>query len=189
MKRTGFFDTYRLVTFCILFVLGARLCPGQVMDQSNPPTWAGGASNSTWENKISQTFVPALPCLLAAEAGLGTGQSGGSVCNQGLLDQCRVPQPFACLWRRLGAKILMGYRGTTLLEGNLCRPSTPSSAKGPRSPGAPSFRPPLAKGWEQDTGRICRTLGCLVPQVRPSVGLTWGQRSGGDRIGVDGQRS
>src|SRR5271167_3098820 len=29
----------------------------------------------------------------------------------------------------------------------------------------------------------------LVPQVRPSVGRTWGQRSGGDRIGMDGPRS
>ena len=40
------------------------------------------------ENKISQTFVPALPCLLAVEAGLGAGQSGGSVCNQRARYEC-----------------------------------------------------------------------------------------------------
>src|SRR5271157_2901290 len=50
--------------------------PGQMMDQANAPAWTGAATNIAPGNKISQTFVPSLSCLIAVEAGLKTGNSG-----------------------------------------------------------------------------------------------------------------
>lgn len=46
------------------------------LDQSNTPTWTGGAVNISPVNNVSQSFKPSLPCLVGVEAALMTGNKG-----------------------------------------------------------------------------------------------------------------
>lgn len=47
-----------------------------ILDQVNHPRGAGGAVNIAPVNNVSQTFIPTLPCLVAVEIGLQTGNPG-----------------------------------------------------------------------------------------------------------------
>lgn len=53
------------------------VCYGQeTLDQVNNPAWTGGATNIAPANKVSQIFVPSLPCLVGVEVALRTGNPG-----------------------------------------------------------------------------------------------------------------
>jgi hypothetical protein len=66
------------VLFFITSLLSAAF--GQVIqgtiDQENNPAWTGGAVNIASVNQVSQSFTPSLPCLVAVEVGLMTGNPG-----------------------------------------------------------------------------------------------------------------
>lgn len=68
---------FGIVAVQVAFVVFATIGYGQeTVDQVNNPPWKGGATNIIPANKVSQVFVPSLPCLTGLEVGLKTGNRG-----------------------------------------------------------------------------------------------------------------
>jgi microsomal dipeptidase-like Zn-dependent dipeptidase len=108
------FSGVRIITAVIISVFlltPTPVCYGQeTLDQTNNPTWTGGATNISPTNKVSQIFMPSLPCLVGVEVALKTGNRGrggdqvtlkilGGGGQQLSSTSANIPEGFDGFWR------------------------------------------------------------------------------------------
>lgn len=111
MRAKRFTGVRSIAAIIIGVLLLTTVCYGQeTLDQTNNPTWTGGAVNIVPVNKVSQTFVPSLPCLVGIEVALKTGNRGrggdkvtlkilGGSGQQLSSASANIPEGFEGFWR------------------------------------------------------------------------------------------
>ncbi len=111
MRAKPFSGVRSIAAVIIGVLLLTPVCYGQeTLDQANNPTWTGGATNIAPANKVSQIFVPSLPCLVGVEVALKTGNRGrggdqvtlkilGGGGQQLSSTSANIPEGFDGFWR------------------------------------------------------------------------------------------
>jgi microsomal dipeptidase-like Zn-dependent dipeptidase len=111
MRAKPFSGVRSIAAVIIGVLLLTTVCYGQeTLDQANNPTWTGGATNIAPANKVSQIFVPSLPCLGGVEVALKTGNRGrggdqvtlkilGADGRQLSSTSANIPEGFDGFWR------------------------------------------------------------------------------------------